>query len=68
MPPSELESLRIAVPGSFVAEIGVGIVHHTRPRPTSVPDPVQLDLHGRIKAEFDPTGRLNPGVELLAIP
>jgi len=66
MPPSELESLRVATPGSFVAEIGVGIVHHTTPRPTSTPDPVQLDLHRRIKAEFDPTGRLNPGVELLS--
>ena len=68
MPPSELESLRVATPGSFVAEIGVGIVHHTTPRPASAPDPVTVDLHRRIKAEFDPTGRLNPGVELLVAP
>ena len=66
IPPSELESLRVATPGSFVAEIGVGIVHHTTARPASAPDPVQSDLHRRIKAQFDPLGRLNPGLELLA--
>lgn len=68
MPPAELESLRVATPGSFVAEIGVGIVHHTTPRPASSPDPVQTDLHRRIKEQFDPLGRLNPGLELLATP
>ncbi len=66
MAPSELMSLRVAQPGSFVAEIGVGIVHHTRPRPERAPDPVQAELHARIKREFDPAGRLNPGVDVLA--
>lgn len=66
MPPAELESLRIAPPGSFVAEIGVGIVHHSRPRPVRTVDPARLALHERIKHEFDPTGRLNPGVDVLA--
>jgi FAD/FMN-containing dehydrogenase len=66
MAPSELVSLRVAPPGSFVAEIGVGVVHHTRPRPERTPDPVQAALHARIKHEFDPTGRLNPGVDALA--
>lgn len=66
MPPSELPSLRIAPPRSFVAEIGVGIVHHTRPRPYREPDSVQAELHARIKREFDPTGRLNPGVDVLS--
>jgi FAD/FMN-containing dehydrogenase len=67
MPPSELESLRVAQPGSFVAEIGVGVVHHTSPRPPRQADPVQAQLHARIKGEFDPTGRLNPGVDVLTV-
>ena len=67
MAPSELVSLRVASPGSFVAEIGVGVVHHTRPRPVRPPDLVQADLHARIKQEFDPTGRLNPGIDALSI-
>jgi glycolate oxidase FAD binding subunit len=66
MPPAELESLRVAPPGSFVAEIGVGIVHHTRPRPRRTADAAHTALHMRIKHEFDPTGRLNPGVDVLA--
>jgi FAD/FMN-containing dehydrogenase len=65
--PSELESLRVAQPGSFVAEIGVGVVHHTRPRPSRQADPVQAQLHARIKGEFDPAGRLNPGVDVLTV-
>jgi FAD/FMN-containing dehydrogenase len=28
---------------------------------------VQADLHARIKQEFDPTGRLNPGIDALSI-
>jgi glycolate oxidase FAD binding subunit len=65
MPPSELESLRVATPGSFVAEIGVGIVHHTHPRRKPDVDDALASLHQRIKAEFDPTGRLNPGIDIL---
>lgn len=48
-------------PGSFVAEVGVGTLHQGDPpyrRP--VPEPVAA-LHRRLKAEFDPAGRLNPG-------
>jgi glycolate oxidase FAD binding subunit len=66
MAPSELQALKVATPGSFVAEIGVGIVHHTHPRPEHPVDPAHASLHARIKAEFDPTGRLNPGVDLFA--
>lgn len=63
MPPSELPSLPGT--GRFVAEIGVGIVHHESPPPERSVDPVVADLHRRLKHEFDPTGRLNPGVDAL---
>jgi FAD/FMN-containing dehydrogenase len=69
MPPSELVTLAGHQPGSFVAEIGVGIVHHVDRSfrcPSSTIDPAVADLHARIKSEFDPTGRLNPGVDVLA--
>jgi len=71
MPPSELSSLATHEVGTFVAEIGVGIVHHERPAPTS-PSPSPVDpavaaLHARIKSEFDPSGRLNPGVDVLGV-
>jgi glycolate dehydrogenase FAD-binding subunit len=63
LPPAELPSL--VGSGRFVAEIGVGVVHHERPAPAKPVDPIVAELHRRLKHEFDPTGRLNPGVELL---
>jgi glycolate oxidase FAD binding subunit len=50
-------------PGTFVAEIGVGIVHTSTPAPAPVypVSPTTAVLHRRIKANFDPAGRLNPG-------
>ncbi len=65
LPPAELASLRAEPPGTFVAEIGVGIVHHSRPAPPRLPDPAVVELHRRIKAQFDPTDRLNPGRSVL---
>jgi glycolate oxidase FAD binding subunit len=60
--PAEVSSLR----GTFVAEVGVGIVHHADPPArTAVSDAVR-ELHRRIKHNFDPTNRLNPGVDVLA--
>ncbi len=52
------------VTGDFVAEVGVGVVHHadawtTPPRAERV-----QALEASIKREFDPTGRLNPGVHV----
>lgn len=61
--PRELASLPGT--GRFVAEIGVGIVHHELPRPARPTDPAVRELHRRIKHHLDPTGRLNPGVSVL---
>jgi FAD/FMN-containing dehydrogenase len=66
MPPSGLFSLDQTL--AFVAEIGIGVVHCDRPRPASPIDPAVRALHARIKSEFDPRGRLNPGVDVLASP
>jgi glycolate oxidase FAD binding subunit len=52
--------------GTFVAEIGVGIVHHTHRQVRPTPNREAAELHRRIKFEFDPNGRLNPGVDVLA--
>lgn len=59
--PSSIDSLG----GTYIAEVGVGIVHHADPAPPVTIDPVIAALTERIKTRFDPTGRLNPGVEVL---
>jgi glycolate oxidase FAD binding subunit len=51
--------------GEFVVELGVGVVHHRDPAPVRAVAPAVRDLHRRIKHEFDPTNRLNPGVDVL---
>ena len=52
--------------GSFVAEVGVGIVHHADPVADPVPPSAEVaELHRRIKRQFDPTNRMNPGVDVL---
>jgi glycolate oxidase FAD binding subunit len=51
--------------GTFVAEVGVGIVHHADPAPVTDPSESSVTkLARRLKNEFDPNGRLNPGVDL----
>ncbi len=62
--PAELCSL--AGEAGFVAEIGVGIVHHSVAARSRTVEPAVAALHARIKHEFDPSGRLNPGVDVLA--
>lgn len=60
--PAEVADL-VADDGPFVAQIGVGLVHHARPASPRTPDPVVAAMNTRVKAEFDPSGRLNPGVD-----
>jgi len=51
--------------GTFVAEVGVGVVHHAEPQPApSASESSVTKLAERVKAQFDPHGRLNPGVTL----
>lgn len=53
-------------PGDYIAEIGVGMIHLRTPAPpASVSEAVRI-MHQRIKHNLDPTGRLNPGVDVLA--
>jgi glycolate oxidase FAD binding subunit len=58
--PSSLGSLT----GSFVAEVGMGIVHHAEQWTAPVRDARVLALAAAVKAEFDPFGRLNPGIDV----
>jgi glycolate oxidase FAD binding subunit len=60
LPPSELRTLPHDQ-GRFVAEVGVGVVHHERPAPVRPAPPAVVALHRRLLDEFDPTRRLNPG-------
>ncbi len=58
--PSALASLM----GDFVAEVGVGIVHHASPSTPPARDARTVALASALKVEFDPDGRLNPGVDV----
>jgi len=67
--PSMVGAVRGAVSGRFVAEVGIGTVHLDDARAlaaelTVVRDPRATELARSVKAEFDPTGRLNPGVDV----
>jgi glycolate oxidase FAD binding subunit len=63
MRPAELRELT----GTFVAEIGVGLVHRPEPAPPRDPGEVIVEVHRRLKERFDPTGRLNPGRDPLLL-
>jgi FAD/FMN-containing dehydrogenase len=49
--------------GSFIAEVGVGVVHGDCTVPPDLPKQPSA-LTRRIKHEFDPGGRLNPGIDV----
>lgn len=61
--PSDLPALRDDEAGTFMAEVGVGMVHRHLAAPIGSVDAATRQLHDRIKTQFDPTGRLNPGVD-----
>jgi glycolate oxidase FAD binding subunit len=67
MRPSALRTLPGDGHGPFVAEIGVGVVHRTEAQPARPVDPAVAAVHARLKAAFDPTGRLAPGRSVLAV-
>jgi FAD/FMN-containing dehydrogenase len=49
--------------GSFIAELGVGVMHVAPDvLSSSAPDAAVAAVQARVKQQFDPTGRLNPGV------
>ena len=50
--------------GQFVAEVGIGVVHHSMPWSPPPRGDRELRLARAIMQEFDPTGRLNPGVDV----
>ncbi|MEQ1699677.1 MAG: FAD-binding oxidoreductase, partial [Ilumatobacteraceae bacterium] len=60
VPPAMLTSLD----GEFVAEVGVGIVHHAAAHDAAASVERTVALSAAVRHEFDPTGRLNPGVDV----
>lgn len=51
--------------GAFVAAVGVGGVWSEQPGPPPRLARTTADLNRRVKQRFDPTGRLNPGRDVL---
>ena len=51
---------------SYVVQVGIGVAYVSEPCPIPHPDPAVVALHRRLKTEFDPRGRLNPGRDPLA--
>jgi FAD/FMN-containing dehydrogenase len=61
--PGEQLSIGRRLPvGSFVAELGVGVMHMAEASAPKSADPHVRTVQSRVKHQFDPVGRLNPGV------
>lgn len=50
--------------GPFLAELGTGVVHCVEPPAAAPGAPRLVALQASVKRRFDPTGRLNPGVDV----
>ena len=59
--PGELRHLHTHATGEFVASVSSGMVHAAQPQPARHLSPAVAAIAARVKANFDPTGRLNPG-------
>jgi FAD/FMN-containing dehydrogenase len=66
MTPAALRRIDGRETGEYVALIGVGMVHATNPPPPRCPDAASVIVAQRLKSNFDPTGRLNPGRSVAA--
>ena len=59
--PAEVLSIDSAATGDYVAAVGLGLAFASEPQPQRVVSAAVLEIGERIKTNFDPTGRLNPG-------
>jgi len=59
--PADLRRLDREPLGAFVASVGTGTVFASRTAPARPLPPALAALSARVKREFDPGGRLNPG-------
>ena len=59
--PADLRNVTRYDTGPFVASVGVGIVFAEKPQPPREVSVAVRHVSERLKANFDPTGRLNPG-------
>ncbi len=59
--PRELLHLDGSATGGFIGCVGFGLTFAARPQPQRRIDPSVTTVSERLKAIFDPTGRLNPG-------
>lgn len=67
LPAAELRRLDAEATGPFVSVVGVGTLFASRPQPPRPVTPALAALTARVKREFDPTGRLNPGRSVLPV-